>query len=431
MKVKKIILLVISTVFFSSLMFSAYVKVKSPNGGETWQLGSEKLITWEKSGDYTHFRIILRKANKRVGDIALNLGPNSTSYLWKKVGEYIGGNVTAGSDYKIRVRAYFPNGVESDDSDLNFSIISKSKSRFKTGRRKKGQAIVKKIRVLSPKGGNYETGQKLPISWTTNWKTGSRDIFYLDLYSGSGKKFKRNIGKSKPGFRSLNWPIPGDVWPEFYTIRVSQGNCKALSGRFHISRSYAGKPKFYIIKGKVVNGWRINKYDPNDGTGYSECKKRREQEDSDPGPGVIRVGYSTYRIYDYEESEFSWCYNYYRSFVYFNLKSAPRQGILVKAELKYNKQVGGCAYSARVYALDRKWGKNSSLFSVKATYHADPADFRDVVNKWLAFPNANYGLVFVGPAEKTRDKGKTGYKRNCLLYYDNVRLVLTFKEQAK
>ncbi len=127
MKIKKKFLLVILLVFVSSLMFSASVKVKSPKGGESWQLGSAKLIKWEKSGNFTKFRIILCKDNKRVGDIALDLSPNSTSYLWKKVGEYKGGNVAAGSNYKIRVRGFLANGSVIDDSD-SFLIFNQSAS---------------------------------------------------------------------------------------------------------------------------------------------------------------------------------------------------------------------------------------------------------------------------------------------------------------
>lgn len=140
LKIKKEFLSVILLVFFSSLVFSefvwSFVKVKLPNGGESWQLGSEKLIKWEKSGNFTKFQIILRKANIRVGDIARDLDANTTSYLWEKVGEYIGGNVAAGSDYKIRVRGYLPVGSKIDDSDLDFSITEKNTLRFQPVRRK-------------------------------------------------------------------------------------------------------------------------------------------------------------------------------------------------------------------------------------------------------------------------------------------------------
>ena len=95
----------------------------SPNGGESWVLGSEHTISWASTnltGKVQLDLIIYKGAteNWMVGVIKDNL-PVNGSYLWK-AGEYSGQTVAHGQ-YKIRVRS-MTNNAYSDSSDAPFNL---------------------------------------------------------------------------------------------------------------------------------------------------------------------------------------------------------------------------------------------------------------------------------------------------------------------
>jgi len=417
MKIKKEFLLIVMIAVLSNLVFSEYVKVKSPNGGEQWELGTEKTITWEKSGSYTKFRIVLQKNNVRVGDIAWVNNPDKTSYKWEKVGEYINGSAAAGNDYKIRIRGYLSNGGSKiDDSDSNFKITEKNTPKFQVSN------IKKKKRVtdinITPSGGKYKTGQKLQINWKTNWKT--HKVFLLELFNDNGMIFKRGLGKSKPGYMNFVWTIPGNILEGFYTIRITTREStqlvRGLSGKFQISWAYKDKASFFLIIPKIDNRMGIRK--KGDVT-YNICKLLSRQNERAPDPGEIRVGYSSY-IWGKGANQ---CFCYYRSHVLFDLTNIPKDGIIKEAKLKFDKNFGPCKATPIIFVLNQKWNKSGNPEGLKG-HHANPEDFRKIVKKWLLFPKANYGLRFTG-----RGGGKVDDV--CLLYLSNVRLILRIRERIK
>jgi hypothetical protein len=101
-------------------MFSQYITVTVPNGGESWSPGSTNTIQWIYSGNPgSNVKIELLKSGAVVRTIANNTSIGSSgsgSYSWK-----VQNNQTAGTDYTIRITST-SNGNYTDTSNANFSI---------------------------------------------------------------------------------------------------------------------------------------------------------------------------------------------------------------------------------------------------------------------------------------------------------------------
>lgn len=115
------------------------IKVISPNGGETWQIGSTQTINWDSANAPSGSWVALFLTNGPY--IAQGL-PVKGSYSWKVPSQYCSGDVcgfpmTEGSDYKIEARLYTgpalcvglcppspqPTLLTRDYSNAPFSII--------------------------------------------------------------------------------------------------------------------------------------------------------------------------------------------------------------------------------------------------------------------------------------------------------------------
>jgi hypothetical protein len=87
--------------------------VTSPNGGETWAVGSTHAVTWTQTNLTGSVTIDLYKGgvfNKTLGTVAAS----TETFSWA-----IGTSETVGMDYMVRV---WQDGGVSDDSDADFSI---------------------------------------------------------------------------------------------------------------------------------------------------------------------------------------------------------------------------------------------------------------------------------------------------------------------
>ncbi len=99
----------------------AGITVTSPNGGESWQLGSFHLITWNAYGLSGKLNLTLWKNGVLRGTIADNIDPPLGSYLWT-VGKYVGGTAAVGSGYTIKIKEI--GTALADGSDGFFAISS-------------------------------------------------------------------------------------------------------------------------------------------------------------------------------------------------------------------------------------------------------------------------------------------------------------------
>jgi molybdopterin-binding protein len=98
------------------------ITVTSPNGGESWQVGTTQTILWTYTGNPgSYVKIELLKGTSVNSTItsSTSIGSNgSGSYSWT-----IPTTQTTGSDYKVRVTST-SNSAYTDTSDGNFTISS-------------------------------------------------------------------------------------------------------------------------------------------------------------------------------------------------------------------------------------------------------------------------------------------------------------------
>jgi 5-hydroxyisourate hydrolase-like protein (transthyretin family) len=161
------------------------ITVTSPNGGENWQRGTTKTITWSKLGSPgANVKIDLYKAGVFKQTIVAST-PNDGSQTWT-----IPAIQTLGTDYKIKVTST-SNGAYTDMSNNNFMIGSPTS-----------------ITVTSPNGGeNWQRGTTKTITWSKLGNPGAN--VKIDLYKAG--VFKQTIVASTPNDGSQTWTIPWTV----------------------------------------------------------------------------------------------------------------------------------------------------------------------------------------------------------------------------
>ncbi len=123
MKRTGIIALAVVVVLLYTIIASAgCLTVNSPNGGESWVLGSVHNITWTNTCGKA-VKIVLRKGAAKIGNIVTNIPANQTVFPWT-VGNYQGGTAGTGTDYKVLVKTM--DNSAKDASNAYFSITSGS-----------------------------------------------------------------------------------------------------------------------------------------------------------------------------------------------------------------------------------------------------------------------------------------------------------------
>ena len=119
---KRMKLLGIGSLLIAGVALAGTLTLVKPNGGENWELGSDKVIQWTADGVGTLVKLVLFQNGAKVGNIKQNLNATPGSYLWK-VGSFEGGTAPAGGGFHVRIIAM--DGSVKDDSDGMFSISPK------------------------------------------------------------------------------------------------------------------------------------------------------------------------------------------------------------------------------------------------------------------------------------------------------------------
>ena len=97
---------------------SASIKVKKPNGGETWTLGSKAKVTWTSTGDVgTDVTIELWQNGQKVGKLK-----GSTPNDGKQNVKLKPTKIAAGTGYTVKVKSV-SNPSISDESNAGFTIV--------------------------------------------------------------------------------------------------------------------------------------------------------------------------------------------------------------------------------------------------------------------------------------------------------------------
>ncbi|MDP2876297.1 MAG: right-handed parallel beta-helix repeat-containing protein [Holophaga sp.] len=96
-----------------TVMPTGTLTITSPNGGEAWQRGESRPITWTSSGITGNVVIELVQNGTAVGIIAENVAATAGTFTWA-VGRLANGAVITGTGCKIRIRA--TSGIVSANS---------------------------------------------------------------------------------------------------------------------------------------------------------------------------------------------------------------------------------------------------------------------------------------------------------------------------
>jgi C1A family cysteine protease len=182
------------------------ITVSTPNGGETYQVGTTQTIRWNYTGSPgSYAKIELLKGGVLNSTITsstyIGIG-GSGSYNWR-----VPSNQTPGNDYKISVTST-NNSTYKDTSDYDFTITAPT--------------TITAITVNSPNGGEtYQVGTTQTIRWNYTGSPGS--LLKIELLKG-GTLYRRiaytSIGIGGSG--SYNWRVPSNQTPgNDYKISVT------------------------------------------------------------------------------------------------------------------------------------------------------------------------------------------------------------------
>jgi len=160
-----------------------YINLNSPNGNETWKIGSNQNITWSASSNINNVNIYLSTNNGNTWSILLanNIIASTGNYIWSNIGNY------PFSSCKIKVIDASNNNI-ADSSDNSFKIGNIS--------------IVEPIAMSS-----YKTNSPMIIKWTSSSNVTAVNIYY----SPDGISWTQQIGSNIPsnsGTNEFSWVTP-------------------------------------------------------------------------------------------------------------------------------------------------------------------------------------------------------------------------------
>jgi hypothetical protein len=179
-----------------SIVMPASITVTSPNGGETWEVGSEQKITWTSTGDVGNIKIEYSPDSGLSWTAIVTSTSNDGIYQW---------TVPANSSTGYLIRVSEIDGDPWDVSDGVFTIAAEPQPG---------------ITVISPNGGeNLTAGSTHEITWTSTGDVGNVVIEYSTNSGGSWKR----IVVSTANDGSYNWPVPDD--PSHHClVRISEND---------------------------------------------------------------------------------------------------------------------------------------------------------------------------------------------------------------
>ena len=179
------------------------ITVASPNGGESWLIGTTHTIKWSSTGKHrSNVRIELFKAGILNRTISVSTA-NDGSYRWK-----IPSVQVLGTDYRIKI-TNLSNMADYDFSNDNFTLNGPS------------------ITVTSPNGGeNWAKGTIHTIEWNRIDSTGSR--VKIELFRGNTLSHTISSRTSNDG--SYFWTVPSS---------------QALDSNYMIKITSTSNPEYY------------------------------------------------------------------------------------------------------------------------------------------------------------------------------------------
>jgi hypothetical protein len=187
----------------------ANVTVLSPNGGERWQSGSTKQITWSNTSNVSLVNLYYSTNNGTSwNSIVLNQTASSGSYNWTVP-------ATPSQQTLVKVVDANSSGAISDSSDAVFTISSLS--------------------IVAPIGGeNWLGGSTQAIRWTN-----SSDVNLVDIYysTNNGTSWTSIVTNQSTVGGQYNWSVPVNINTSTARVKIEYSTdvtITASSGTFSI-----------------------------------------------------------------------------------------------------------------------------------------------------------------------------------------------------
>lgn len=188
----------------SSLKFKiGNVQLTAPNGGEVWQAGSIKNITWTNSVNVTSVRLDYSTNSGTTWiPISLSVPASGTPYAWT-----IPDSISS-STALVRVSDAFSNLQIIDVSDLTFTISS--------------------LRVISPNGGEIiQAGTNRQIQWSAG---GGVNFVKIEFSTNNGSSWNLIDDNIPVASTPYIWAIPSNISTLSGLIRVSNSTDPTVFG---------------------------------------------------------------------------------------------------------------------------------------------------------------------------------------------------------
>jgi hypothetical protein len=173
-------------------------RVTSPNGGESWEVGSDHAITWNSTGNISDVMIEYSFDNGNTWSTIVSSANNSGNYNWLVPD-------TVSEECLVRITANDGGGdpKPADISDEVFSIIPPSSPT---------------IKVLTPNGGEeLPVGSRYSITW---YATDSREQVKIEYTVNGGETWTEIIGATEND-GDYDWIIP-DEPSDICLVRISE-----------------------------------------------------------------------------------------------------------------------------------------------------------------------------------------------------------------
>ena len=197
-----------------------FITVVSPNGGEKWEQGNAKTITWNSNGIERVKISLVDYSAEEPKYIPISCIEGGTD-IYAPVGRcnWLIWLIPLGNKYKISITESLSGSTVSDVSDDYFSIIS---------------PVEKSITVVSPNGGEaWRMGNTYRIQWEMRGLTSEHDVYiFVEAYDINKNRIQekgqpQNIASLIPAARGYyDWKIPlkFDEWfenpPTYYKLFI-------------------------------------------------------------------------------------------------------------------------------------------------------------------------------------------------------------------
>ncbi len=225
---------------FSLIPVAGSITVVSPNGGESWSVGSTHTIQWNYAGSVgTAVKIELLKAGSLQSTLsaAMPVGSSgSGAYSWA-----IDAGLPTASDYQVRVTSTTSSTV-SDISDSSFSL---------------GPAP--SIAVVSPNGGeSWQVGSAQSIKWSYTGTPGT--TLTVDLLRDGGllQTLTTSAAMGTNGSGAFSWTPATTLPPDTkYQIRITSNQDSHYSDTSDANFSLVPVPSVTVIAPKGSESWQV------------------------------------------------------------------------------------------------------------------------------------------------------------------------------